>query len=106
MKHLLHPLYYIWKRLACHGQSIGDLFAETSLVATTSIPVSATFCNMMSPMAIGAAAVMFFSAAIQSKILPFGMAEAVFTLTIGQLPLKTGTEVVTIRAGAVISALA
>ncbi len=71
-----------------------------------SMPVPATFCKMTSPMAIGAVAVTFFSAEIQSKILSFGMAEAVFTLTIGQLPPATGTEVVTMRAGAVISALA
>ena len=53
-----------------------------------STPVPATLDKTTSPILSGALTVISFKALTQSKILPFGMSEAVFTFAIGKILLS------------------
>ena len=70
-------------------------FLCTFTVATTSMPVPATFCATISPICTGALTVISFNACMQSMIRSLGISRSVLTDTLGSSPPSTSSVVVT-----------
>ena len=75
----------------------------TFLLATTATPVPAQSAIITSPICTGAATFTARISFMQSKILPFGISEAVLTAALSIVPPSTRTVEVTILVGLVTS---